>query len=281
MKHFTLAELSRSATAAARGIDNTPTPAAADNLRALVADILDPLRTAWGQPITVNSGYRCPALNAAVGGAPASQHLRGEAADITAGTPEANRRLFALIQSLDLSFDQLIDERDYAWIHVSHRRGSDRRQILHLRGSRPGTTHTGSEPGSPAPKPRPPIPGAGCLIAAIALTFTSCSPRVVTVTERVPVVVRDTVARTLTVRDSVRVVERLERAGDTVHHWHTVARWRETARADTIVRTDTLTLTRTVTLPARGGGTPLWQQALAWVGAAAAGMALALIIRRR
>lgn len=131
MKHFTIAELSASATARRLGIDNTPTPAAEDNLRNLVRNILDPLREAWGGPISVSSGYRCAALNRAVGGVNNSQHLYGQAADISAGSREANRRLWHLALDRKLPFDQLIDERDMAWIHISWA-PLPRGQTLHL-----------------------------------------------------------------------------------------------------------------------------------------------------
>ena len=120
MKHFTIEELTRSITARLRNIDNTPPPQVVMSLTALVDNILDPLREAWGKPIRVNSGYRCPALNKAVGGAPASQHMRGEAADITAGSREANRQLYLLMRRLNLPVDQAINEHDFAWIHVSY-----------------------------------------------------------------------------------------------------------------------------------------------------------------
>lgn len=67
MKHFTIEELTRSATAEARGIDNTPPPAAVAALNALVDKVLDPLREAWGAPIKITSGYRSSELNRAVG----------------------------------------------------------------------------------------------------------------------------------------------------------------------------------------------------------------------
>lgn len=130
MRHFTLKELTRSATAQRLGIYNTPPASAVKALNELVDNVLDPLRDAWGGPIRVNSGYRCPALNKAVGGTPGSQHLRGEAADITVGTPNANRRLLALIKRLDLPVDQCIDEKGCRWIHVSHRKGHNRRQYM-------------------------------------------------------------------------------------------------------------------------------------------------------
>lgn len=131
MKHFTIDELSRSATATRRGIDNTPTREAIGNLTALVDNVLDPLREAWGKPIRVNSGYRCPALNRAVGGSATSQHLTGQAADITAGGVSENRRLFDLIRRLRLPFDQLIWENGGAWVHVSHG-PRHRRQVLSI-----------------------------------------------------------------------------------------------------------------------------------------------------
>ena len=118
MKHFTTEELTRSATARRLGIDNTPTRQATANLKQLVANILDPLREAYGAPIYVNSGYRCPVLNRAVGGSASSQHLTGEAADITAGSKAGNRRLYELLRNLPV--DQAINEHDFAWLHVSY-----------------------------------------------------------------------------------------------------------------------------------------------------------------
>ena len=120
MKYFTIKELTRSTTAQLRGIDNTPSQQVIDNLRALVENVLDPLREAWGAPIHVNSGYRCAALNKAVGGVPTSQHILGEAADITVGTRAKNQRLYALLRQLDLPVDQAINEHDFRWIHVSY-----------------------------------------------------------------------------------------------------------------------------------------------------------------
>ena len=120
MKHFTLNELTRSTTATLQGIDNTPPAEAVHRLELLVEHVLDPLREAWGKPIHVSSGYRCPALNKAVGGAPASQHMRGEAADISVGNPADNRRLYHLLHTLKLPVDQAINEYDFSWIHVSY-----------------------------------------------------------------------------------------------------------------------------------------------------------------
>ena len=130
MKHFTIKELCRSDTARRLGIDNTPPASAVKALHELVDHVLDPLREAWGGPIHVNSGYRCHELNRLVGGTPYSQHQRGEAADITVGSPTRNRRLLALIKRLDLPVDQCIDEKGCRWIHVSHRAGHNRRLYM-------------------------------------------------------------------------------------------------------------------------------------------------------
>lgn len=120
MQYFTLTELTRSATARRMGIDNTPPASAIAALTRLVDAVLDPLREAWGAPIYVSSGYRCPALNRAVGGVAHSQHMLGEAADITTGSRQGNRRLWQLLQTLHLPVDQVINEHDYRWLHISH-----------------------------------------------------------------------------------------------------------------------------------------------------------------
>ena len=124
MKYFTIKELTKSSTATAKGLDNTPTPQAVTNLHALVDNVLDPLREAWGKPIYVNSGYRSPAVNKAVGGAATSQHVTGQAVDITASPKTDNGYLFRLIERLKLPYDQLIWEKgndQYPdWIHISY-----------------------------------------------------------------------------------------------------------------------------------------------------------------
>ena len=131
MKYFTIKELCKSLTAIQKRINNTPNSEIVNNLKQLVDFILDPLRERYGKPITVNSGYRCPALNKAVNGSKTSQHVKGLAADITAGSPKENKILFELIQELNLPFDQLIDEKKFSWIHVSFSK-NPRKQILHL-----------------------------------------------------------------------------------------------------------------------------------------------------
>lgn len=131
MKYFTIKELSHSDTALIRGIDNYPTAEAISNLTKLVNNVLDPLREKYGKPIYVSSGYRSPTLNRSVNGAKSSQHRLGEAADITTGNKEGNKKLFETIKK-ELPFDQLIDERNFSWVHVSFREGRNRKQVLKL-----------------------------------------------------------------------------------------------------------------------------------------------------
>lgn len=131
MKYFTIKELTESTTATIKGLDNTPTEQVEKNLTILVEKILDPLREMYGKPIIVNSGYRSPEVNVAVNGSKTSQHVLGEAVDITAGSKKENKKLFELIRD-NFEFDQLINENNYSWIHVSYREGRLRKQILKL-----------------------------------------------------------------------------------------------------------------------------------------------------
>ena len=120
-KHFTLEEFSHSSTAKARGIDNTVPKQLVPALRNLCERVLEPLRERVKEPVIISSGYRCPALNKAVGGTNTSQHMKGEACDIYMEDKEKLRKWFAIL--LDGDFDQLIFERnrrtDRCWIHVS------------------------------------------------------------------------------------------------------------------------------------------------------------------
>lgn len=116
-QHFRLSEFTRSATASARGIDNTLNQSNAEhsriinNLRALCENVLEPLRQHFNVPIRINSGYRSPALNKAVGGAKRSYHLQGRAADIP-----LRRDWYAYIRD-HLPHTELINEG--TWIHVA------------------------------------------------------------------------------------------------------------------------------------------------------------------
>lgn len=137
-RHFTIAELTASQTATRRGIDNTPPPAALENM-ARTMDLLEQVRLLANGPIMVSSGYRCPELNRAIGGSSTSAHVQGLAADINAPgiTP---KRLAQLIQASGLIFDQLIYEGD--WCHIGLSAGVPRNQVLTARFSDGRATYT-------------------------------------------------------------------------------------------------------------------------------------------
>lgn len=115
--HFTLDEFTTSQTAARRGIDNAPPP---DVLAALrrTAIGLEMVRLRLGAPVIVSSGYRSAALNDAVGGSKASQHIRGEAVDFVCPGFGAPRHVIDALVDSGIEFDQMILEFD-AWVHMS------------------------------------------------------------------------------------------------------------------------------------------------------------------
>lgn len=132
MKYFTIAELCQSNTADRLGIKNQCKQEHVASLTALVDNVLDPLRVHYGKPLAISSGYRCPELNKAVKGSATSQHMSGQAADIDTGDRQQNKLLFEYIRK-NLPFDQLIDESNFAWVHVSFRvDGKKRNQVLSL-----------------------------------------------------------------------------------------------------------------------------------------------------
>lgn len=132
-KDFTLEELYASQTARERGIDNQPDMQAVINLTWLAIKVLQPLRDAMGEPIKIGSGYRCPRLNKAVGGVSNSQHMKGEAADLSIdGDLKKGKQWFEWIKT-HCDFDQLIWEHNAKgtyWVHVSYNSKGNRRQII-------------------------------------------------------------------------------------------------------------------------------------------------------
>lgn len=127
-KDFSYSEFERSEIAKANDIINIICSARMrDSIRALVLDVLQPLRDAWGHPLHINSGYRCQELNRIVGGAPSSQHLKGEAADVACDDPLA---LAQQAYDLHLPFDQMIIYPTF--VHFSHKfSGGQRRAVLY------------------------------------------------------------------------------------------------------------------------------------------------------
>jgi len=125
-KNFTLTEFTKSHTAAKNGIKNIPNEKQEKSITLLVCRVLQPARDSFGKSITISSGFRSDELNAVVGGVSDSQHCAGEAADLKC---EDNKLLFNIIRE-NGKFDQLINEYNYSWIHVSYREGNNRGEVL-------------------------------------------------------------------------------------------------------------------------------------------------------
>jgi zinc D-Ala-D-Ala carboxypeptidase len=130
-KNFTLHELLTSQTAVRQGYNEQfePSKQVVDNLENLCTKILQPLRDGIRCSVKVSSGFRCPRVNTAIGGSKTSQHLAGQAADIQ-DFKHGNEYLLRKIVELGLPFDQLINEFNYQWVHVSFSPRKPRREIL-------------------------------------------------------------------------------------------------------------------------------------------------------
>ena len=134
-EHFVLKEFIKSDTATRKRISNIPSPQHAANLKKVCEKILEPVRNHFGKPVRINSGYRGPALNAAVGGSGKSQHCNGEAVDFEIdGLP--NPQLAQWVAN-HCEFDQIILEfydpkegPNSGWVHASYAEGKNRKQIL-------------------------------------------------------------------------------------------------------------------------------------------------------
>jgi hypothetical protein len=136
-KHLSLAEVTRSDSAKRKGISNQPTAEHLENFKKLAEKVFEPIRTHFGVPIHISSGYRSKELNAAIGGSLTSQHCQGEAIDIDmdgSASGVSNADVFKYIKD-NLNFDQLIWEfgtdKNPDWVHVSYEStGKQRKQIL-------------------------------------------------------------------------------------------------------------------------------------------------------
>ena len=123
-KHISDREGVYSTTATRRGIDNTPDKEHLDNMKLLAEKIFEPLRKWVGGPIRINSFYRGPELNKAIGGSSKSQHCKGQAMDIDDnGCHKTNAEMYAWIKD-NVEFDQMIwefgDDDNPNWVHVSY-----------------------------------------------------------------------------------------------------------------------------------------------------------------
>lgn len=144
-EHFTLEELTVSPTAKKLGLSNTPTPQHIENMKYCCEKILEPVRAHFGKPVKVNSSYRAPAVNKAVGGSTTSQHVNGQAIDFE--IEGVDNKAVADWVADNLEFDQVILEfysagdKNSGWVHASIKKeGGNRKQRLIATKSKAGGT---------------------------------------------------------------------------------------------------------------------------------------------
>lgn len=128
-KHITFTEATYSPTAVKLGINNNPNEEQLKAMKLVAEKCFEPLRIWYNKPIKINSFFRSDLLNRAVKGSLTSQHKKGEAIDLDAGSKEENKKLFEYIKN-HLDFDQVINEYDFSWVHVSYSKTKNRKQIL-------------------------------------------------------------------------------------------------------------------------------------------------------
>ena len=140
-KNFVLSEITRSNTAKRLGIDNGPDKNHLRSIQRLITNLIQPMRDALG-PIRISSGYRNPNVNRAIGGSTKSQHCKGEALDLQFwdNGKISNKKLYDWVLSSNVEFDQMINEFDFAWIHISLKAKDNRKQVLEAYKNEDGDT---------------------------------------------------------------------------------------------------------------------------------------------
>lgn len=130
-KHISYSEATKSNTAIRNGIKNEPNAEQLANMKLVAEKCFEPLREWYAKPIRINSFFRCEALNKLVKGSPTSQHtsINGSAIDMDAGSKEENQKIFEWCKA-NIKFDQLINEYDFSWVHISYNKDNNRNQIL-------------------------------------------------------------------------------------------------------------------------------------------------------
>lgn len=133
-KHITLDEAITSATALRNGINNSPDSVTFERMKLVANKCFEPLREWYGKPIRINSFYRSQLLNVKVGGSATSQHVKGEAIDISAGSRVENKKLYDWLIANLPEWDQIIweygDSSGPDWVHISYKSKGNRKQIL-------------------------------------------------------------------------------------------------------------------------------------------------------
>ena len=140
-KNFVLAEIVHSNTAKRLGISNEPTKKHMEGIQRIITNLVQPMRDDLG-PIRISSGYRNPELNRAIGGSSRSQHCKGEALDLQFWKEGkmCNKEIYDWIINSGLDFDQMINEFDFAWIHLSLKKKDNRKEVLEAYKDKDGDT---------------------------------------------------------------------------------------------------------------------------------------------
>jgi len=131
-KHITLQEATESATALRMGIKNVPNEAELEAMKYVAENLFEPIREWYDKPIKINSFFRCRELNKAVKGSLTSGHVLGNSIDISGGNKVENKKIFDFIKTSGLDYDQVINEYDYTWIHISLKKTGNRKQVLKI-----------------------------------------------------------------------------------------------------------------------------------------------------
>ena len=140
-KNFILSEITRSNTAKRLGISNEPTKKHLESIQRLISNLIQPMRDELG-PIRISSGYRNPSLNRAIGGSSKSQHCKGQALDLQFWKEGqiCNKEIYHWILDSNLEFDQMINEFDFSWVHISLKDKNNRKNILEAYKDEDGDT---------------------------------------------------------------------------------------------------------------------------------------------
>lgn len=131
-KHITYSEATHSEKAVKNKVSNVPNEAQLEAMQHVAINLFEPLREWYAKPIKINSFFRSLEVNKLVGGAATSQHCKGEAIDISAGSKAENKKLFDYVCK-NLNFDQVILEFGGQWVHISLKKNNNRKQILHIK----------------------------------------------------------------------------------------------------------------------------------------------------
>ena len=132
-KHITIEEATQSPTALRMGIINVPNAEEFESMKYVAENLFEPIREWYNAPIKINSFFRCVALNKAVKGSLTSGHVLGNSIDISGGNKIENKKIFDFIKTSGLNYDQVINEYDYTWIHISLKKTGNRKQLLTIK----------------------------------------------------------------------------------------------------------------------------------------------------